>query len=88
MKPGPFAYSAPTTAGETLRVLADLGPDGKVLAGGQSLIPALNMRLATFPHLVDINRVTELDTLEPVTGDGGGCGSGRSRATPASNAPQ
>ena len=53
-------------------MLADLGPDGKVLAGGQSLIPILNMRLATFPHLVDINRVTELDTLEPITGDGGG----------------
>ena len=72
MKPGPFAYSAPTTAGETLGVLAGLGPDGKVLAGGQSLIPILNMRLATFPHLVDINRVTELDTIEPITGDGGG----------------
>jgi aerobic carbon-monoxide dehydrogenase medium subunit len=72
MKPGPFAYSAPTTVGETLRVLAGLGPDGKVLAGGQSLIPILNMRLATFPHLVDINRVTELDTVEPLTGDGGG----------------
>ena len=72
MKPGPFAYSAPTTVGETLGVLAGLGPDGKVLAGGQSLIPILNMRLATFPHLVDINRVTELDTIEPITGDGGG----------------
>jgi carbon-monoxide dehydrogenase medium subunit len=72
VKPGPFAYSAPTTIGETLRVLADLGSDGKVLAGGQSLIPILNMRLATFPHLVDINRVTELDIVEPVTADGGG----------------
>ncbi len=72
MKPGPFDYSAPTTLGDTLTLLADLGPDGKVLAGGQSLIPILNMRLARFPHLVDINRVTELDTLEPVAGDGGG----------------
>jgi aerobic carbon-monoxide dehydrogenase medium subunit len=72
VKPGPFAYSAPTTVGETLGVLAGLGPDGKVLAGGQSLIPILNMRLATFPHLVDINRVTELDAIEPITGDGGG----------------
>jgi aerobic carbon-monoxide dehydrogenase medium subunit len=70
VKPGPFAYSAPTTVGETLGTLAGLGPDGKVLAGGQSLIPILNMRLATFPHLVDINRVTELDTLEPVAGGG------------------
>jgi carbon-monoxide dehydrogenase medium subunit len=72
VKPGPFAYSAPTTVGETLRLLADLGPEGKVLAGGQSLIPILNMRLATFPHLVDINRVTGLDTIEPLAGDGGG----------------
>jgi carbon-monoxide dehydrogenase medium subunit len=72
VKPGPFAYSAPTTLGETLTLLADLGPDGKVLAGGQSLIPILNMRLATFPHLVDISRVTGLDTIEPAGGDGGG----------------
>ena len=74
MKPGPFAYSAPTTVGETLRVLADLGPDGKVLAGGQSLIPILSMRLATFGHLVDINRVAELDTLEQIAGGPGGPG--------------
>ena len=72
MKPGPFAYSAPTSVGETLQVLADLGPDGKVLAGGQSLIPILSMRLATFPHLVDINRVSELDTIEPLTSNGHG----------------
>ena len=72
MKPGPFAYSAPATVSETLQLLADLGPDGKVLAGGQSLIPILSMRLATFGHLVDINRVAGLDTLEPVeTGAGG-----------------
>ena len=72
MKPGPFAYSAPTSVGETMQVLADLGPDGKVLAGGQSLIPILSMRLATFPHLVDINRVSELDTIEPLTSNGHG----------------
>ncbi len=72
MKPGPFAYSAPTTVSETLQLLADLGPDGKVLAGGQSLIPILSMRLATFGHLVDINRVAGLDTLEPVGGGPGG----------------
>jgi aerobic carbon-monoxide dehydrogenase medium subunit len=72
VKPGRFEYSAPVTVDETLAVLAGLGPAGKVLAGGQSLIPILNMRLATFPHLVDINRVTGLDTIEPVTRDGGG----------------
>ena len=72
MKPGRFEYSAPGTVEETLQTLAELGPEGKVLAGGQSLIPILNMRLATFPHLVDINRVTELDTIEPAAGDAGG----------------
>ncbi|KWX00752.1 Carbon monoxide dehydrogenase medium chain [Carbonactinospora thermoautotrophica] len=60
MKPPPFTYHAPTTVGEALGVLAELGPEGKVLAGGQSLIPLLNMRLAVPPHLVDINRIPEL----------------------------
>ncbi len=55
MKPPPFAYSAPTAVDEALRLLADLGADGKVLAGGQSLVPMLNMRLAAPEHLVDIN---------------------------------
>ena len=57
MKPAPFSYHSPATVEETLAVLADLGADGKVLAGGQSLIPILNMRLSSPPHLVDINRV-------------------------------
>jgi len=44
--------------------VADLGQDGKILAGGQSLIPILNMRLASPAHLVDINRVTGLDGVD------------------------
>ncbi|MCT9929427.1 FAD binding domain-containing protein [Planotetraspora sp. A-T 1434] len=63
MKPPPFDYHGPASLGETLRVLAEVGPHGKVLAGGQSLIPLLNMRLAAPAHLVDINRVAELDTI-------------------------
>ncbi|HEY7483026.1 MAG TPA: FAD binding domain-containing protein [Streptosporangiaceae bacterium] len=63
MKPPPFAYDAPETLGEALAALAEAGADGKVLAGGQSLIPMLNMRLAAPARLVDINRVAELDTL-------------------------
>jgi len=55
VKPPPFAYSAPGTVAEALRLLADLGTEGKVLAGGQSLVPMLNMRLAAPAHLVDIN---------------------------------
>ncbi len=65
MKPAPFTLHAPTTLDEALDVLAELGDDGKVLAGGQSLIPMLNMRLASPPHLVDVNRVAGLDRVEP-----------------------
>ena len=60
MKPSPFAYSAPQSLDEALAVLADVGGDGKVLAGGQSLLPILNMRLAAPAHVIDINSVAEL----------------------------
>jgi carbon-monoxide dehydrogenase medium subunit len=60
LKPPTFTYHRPTTVAETLRVLGEVGPDGKVLAGGQSLVPVLNMRLAAPGHLVDINRLSEL----------------------------
>jgi carbon-monoxide dehydrogenase medium subunit len=60
MKPPPFEYHRPTSVDEALAVLADVGADGKVLAGGQSLVPVLNMRLAAPGHLVDINRLGEL----------------------------
>jgi carbon-monoxide dehydrogenase medium subunit len=60
VKPPPFAYHRPTTVEEALAVLDDVGHDGKVLAGGQSLVPLLNMRLAAPAHLVDVNRLAEL----------------------------
>ncbi|WP_433325105.1 FAD binding domain-containing protein [Spirillospora sp. CA-294931] len=63
MKPPPFAYHAPRTLDEALRFLAE-HENAKVLAGGQSLIPLLNMRLAAPAHLVDINRVAGLDEVE------------------------
>ncbi|WP_424530658.1 FAD binding domain-containing protein [Sphaerisporangium viridialbum] len=63
MKPSAFDYHAPRDLGETLEVLAGAGAHGKVLAGGQSLIPLLNMRLAAPSHLIDINRVASLDTI-------------------------
>ncbi|MET8869735.1 FAD binding domain-containing protein [Nonomuraea sp. NPDC004580] len=70
MKPPPFAYHAPRDLGAALRTLAEVGAEGgKVLAGGQSLIPMLNMRLAAPGHLVDINRVAGLAGLE-VTQEG------------------
>ncbi|MEV5889422.1 FAD binding domain-containing protein [Nonomuraea fuscirosea] len=67
MKPPPFEYHAPRDLGAALRTLAEV--DGKVLAGGQSLIPMLNMRLAAPAHLVDINRVHGLGATE-VTPEG------------------
>jgi carbon-monoxide dehydrogenase medium subunit len=63
MKPAPFVWHGPTTVAEAVAVLAEVGHDGKVLAGGQSLVPVLAMRLAQPAHLVDINRVAGLDTV-------------------------
>jgi len=63
VKPSPFAWSAPATVDEALALLAEVGGDGKVLAGGQSLLPLLSMRLAAPAYLVDINRLTELSYL-------------------------
>jgi carbon-monoxide dehydrogenase medium subunit len=63
MKPAAFAYHRPGTVPEALDVLAEVGHDGKVLAGGQSLVPLLNMRLAAPAHLVDVNWLAELDTV-------------------------
>jgi aerobic carbon-monoxide dehydrogenase medium subunit len=64
VKPSPFVHHAPRSVDEAVAVLAEHGHDAKVLAGGQSLIPIMNMRLAAPGHLVDINRVTGLDTIE------------------------
>jgi carbon-monoxide dehydrogenase medium subunit len=64
VKPGPFVHHAPRTVEEAVAVLAEVGHDGKVLAGGQSLIPVLNMRLASPGHLVDINGVAGLDAVQ------------------------
>jgi aerobic carbon-monoxide dehydrogenase medium subunit len=60
VKPAPLRYSRPGSTAEALATLASLGEDGKVLAGGQSLVPLLSMRLAAPEHLVDINRLAEL----------------------------
>ena len=68
MKPGPFVHHAPRTVEEAVAVLGEVGHDGKVLAGGQSLIPVLNMRLASPGHLVDVNGVAGLDAVH-VTDD-------------------
>jgi carbon-monoxide dehydrogenase medium subunit len=64
VKPAPFAYHAPDTAADAADLLAELGDGAKVLAGGQSLIPMLALRLAVFEHLVDIGRIAELKGIE------------------------
>ena len=62
MKPPPFEYHAPATVDEACTLLDSL-EDAKVLAGGQSLVPLLNFRLARPAHLVDINRIGNLDRI-------------------------
>ncbi len=61
MKPPPFRYLAPGTVEEAVAALAEAGDEGKVLAGGQSLIPLLNFRLAYPEVLVDVGRIAGLD---------------------------
>jgi carbon-monoxide dehydrogenase medium subunit len=60
VKPSSFVYHRPATIDEALDVLAEVGSDGKVLAGGQSLVPLMSMRLAAPAHLVDVNRIDGL----------------------------
>jgi carbon-monoxide dehydrogenase medium subunit len=64
VKPPPFTYHAPSSVDDALDVLGDLADDAKVLAGGQSLIPLLNMRLVAPANLVDINRIAALDRID------------------------
>jgi carbon-monoxide dehydrogenase medium subunit len=64
MIPASFDYHAPTTLDEALALLAQLGDTAKILAGGQSLIPAMRFRLASPEVLVDLSRIGELSYLE------------------------
>jgi carbon-monoxide dehydrogenase medium subunit len=69
MKPVPFEYHRPATLAETFDLLDRYGDDGRLLAGGQSLVPALNLRLAAPRAVIDINRIPDLDGIR-LTGDG------------------
>lgn len=64
MKPSAFAYHAPRSAAAAAGLLGELGDGAKVLAGGQSLIPLLALRLAAFDHLIDIGRIKEIKGIE------------------------
>jgi carbon-monoxide dehydrogenase medium subunit len=63
VKPAPFAYQAAGTVEEAVGALAELGEDARVLAGGQSLVPMLNLRLARPSALVDVGRIAELSGI-------------------------
>jgi len=63
MKPAPFVYFTPDTLDDAVVLLAQHADHAKLLAGGQSLIPAMNFRLAQPAALIDLNRVDELDYL-------------------------
>lgn len=69
MKAAAFAYHRPDTVDETVHLLGELGDDAKILAGGQSLVPMLAMRLAYFENLIDISRLDELRSIDLLDGE-------------------
>ena len=69
MKPAPFTYHRAETRAEVDALLAELGSEAKILAGGQSLIPILNMRLSSPGHLIDLNHLLD-EPAEPALDDG------------------
>src|ERR1700686_1076704 len=68
MKPRPFDYARPDSAEEAIALLAEYGEDARILAGGQSLLPMLNLRLVDAGVLIDISRIAELDVIREVDG--------------------
>ncbi|MGH2606537.1 MAG: FAD binding domain-containing protein [Anaerolineales bacterium] len=70
MKPAPFAYVSPDSLEEALDRLAQAGSEAKVIAGGQSLIPAMNFRILQPSLLIDLNRLADLEFIRTDDGDG------------------
>lgn len=68
MKPAAFEYHRPRTIDDALALLREVGEDGKILAGGQSLVPLMNFRLAQPAHLIDINFIGGLDDVRSENG--------------------
>jgi aerobic carbon-monoxide dehydrogenase medium subunit len=69
MIPGAFAYHRPKSLAEAIGLLADLGEDARPLAGGHSLIPMMNLRLAVPEHLVDLRAIGDLKGIRAEGGD-------------------
>jgi carbon-monoxide dehydrogenase medium subunit len=68
MKPAPFDYAVPDSLDEAVSLLEQFGDSAKVIAGGQSLVPAMNLRLTQVDHLVDLGRIDELRGVERLDG--------------------
>src|ERR1700740_2275262 len=68
MKPRPFDYLRPDTAEEAVALLAEYGDDARVLAGGQSLVPMLNLRLIDPQVLIDVSRIREVGAIRDLVG--------------------
>jgi aerobic carbon-monoxide dehydrogenase medium subunit len=68
MKPAAFEYSAPVELDEALAILQEHGDEAKPLAGGQSLVPMMNLRMARFGQLVDLRRIGELRAISDEDG--------------------
>jgi carbon-monoxide dehydrogenase medium subunit len=68
VKPAPFDYHCPEELAEAISTLQQYGDDAKVLAGGQSLIPLLSLRLSRFDHLIDLRAIEELRGVSRVDG--------------------
>ena len=86
MKPSPFTYFAPDALEGALEILSRHGSDAKLLAGGQSLIPAMNFRLTAPSILVDLNWIIPLAGIEPAS-DGGICVGALTRQAQAGDHP-
>ena len=69
MKPAPFVYHAPDSRGAALLLKARHGDEAKFLAGGQSLVPAMNFRISNPALLVDVNKLAMLDYIRMVEGN-------------------
>jgi len=68
MIPASFEYSCPKSLSEAIALLAQYGSDAKILAGGQSLIPLMKLRMASPKHLIDINRIGDLSYIRETDG--------------------
>lgn len=79
MKAAPFAYHRPESVKDATDLLDEFGDDAKILAGGQSLVPMLAMRLTHFENLIDISRIAELQSID-LDGDAVRIGAGTPHA--------